>query len=301
MKKFYLFLIVLLTMFGCEKHNKQPQSQFQTNMNLSAISTKTFVIQPENPTVNNTLTVLVPQNVTVKNITWYINTQQAMVGNSLRDDFKKGDNITAVVSYLNDRGKHEEIVTPAIVVKDSPPVITSITLEPQSPTIASTVYARVKTFDPDGDQVSLRYQWYVNGSPVNNDSGDSFSCSSYRHGDLISVVATPSDGEETGVSVASNSIYIQDSPPVIVSTPPTSITGSTFYYKVEATDLDNDPLSYRLESAPPGMTIDKDGNISWDVKNAPLSSAVPVKVVVDDGYGGKASQTFTLNIEKKMQ
>lgn len=299
MKKSYLFLIVLLTIIGCEKHNKPPKTPFTGSMNLTTVSNEAFFIQPQNPTLNNTLTVFVPSNITVKSITWYVNTQQVMVANSLQNDFKKGDNITAVVCYLNNKGKQETITTPGITIKDSPPVITSISIEPLYPTVASTLYASVKTFDPDGDPVFLKYQWYVNKNPISEQTGNSLSCSTYKHGDLVYVVATPFDGEETGISVASNSVYIQDSPPVIISTPPTSFTGSTFHYTVEATDLDNDLLSYKLESAPPGMTIDKNGNISWEIKNASITQPITVKVIVEDGYGGKAYQTFTLNIAKK--
>jgi len=301
MKRFFLFMLSLLIITGCQKNNKQPmKTPFSTNINPPPLQTAGyFTIQPPSPTTESILTVALPNNINLKSIVWYIDNQESVVSNSLSKDFKKGDNITAVVNYLNRENKQVSTTTPQITIQDAPPVITSLTLEPLYPTVASTIHASVQTYDADGDPVSLTYQWYVNNKPVSDQTGDSFSCEAYKHGDLIYAVVTPFDGEKNGNSVTSSYISIQDTPPVIVSTPPTSITGSTFLYKVEAVDLDKDPLTYKLESAPEGMKIDNNGIISWNIKDVALPVTVTVKVVVDDGYGGKAYQTFTLKLEKQ--
>ncbi len=296
MKRIPFLVLSVFLISSCQKRNEPVKTMFSGNVNPNVESVKSFIIGPENPTINSTLTVSVPKNINVGSIVWYINNQQSMVANSLHGDFKKGDNITAVVNY---KSKQAVVTTPAVTINDTPPEVTSIILNPLYPTIASTIHAAVQTFDADGDSVSLKYQWYVNGNPVSDQTGDSLSCGSYKHGDMVYVMVTPSDEEKTGVSVTSAYISIQDTPPVIVSVPPTSITGSTFSYKVEALDIDNDQLSYKLESAPQGMTINSDGVITWNTQDVTLPFHATIKVVVDDGFGGRAYQTFNVNIEKK--
>jgi hypothetical protein len=298
MKRFSFIVLSVFLISGCEKRSEPVKTMFSGNINPHAVSVQSVSIQPENPTVNTTLTVSVPQHLNTGSVTWYINNQRSMVANSLHGDFKKGDSITAVVNYADRNGKQEAVTSPNITIQDTPPVISSIILTPLYPTIASTIHAEVQASDADGDQVSLEYQWYVNGNPVQDQTGDSFSCSSYKHGDTIYVLVTPPDDEKKGVSTASASLSLQDTAPVILSKPPDAITGSIYSYKVEASDIDNDPLSYKLESAPPGMTISKEGVISWDTAGIALPLTATAKVVIDDGFGGKAYQSFRLQIEK---
>jgi RHS repeat-associated protein len=83
-----------------------------------------------------------------------------------------------------------------------------------------------------------------------------------------------------------------DVPPVIVSEPPTqAVTGAAYTYAVQATDAENDPLTYTLPAAPAGMTVDAGGVIHW----TPAANEVgpqAVLVQVDDGQGGTATQAY---------
>ena len=300
MKKISFIFLSVFFIAGCQKRSEPVRTMFSGNVNPQAAGVRSSVaIEPENPTLNSTLSLAVPGNINAKNIEWYRNNQETASADMLQGDFKKGDTITAVVSYVDAKGAQALAVSPAITIQDAPPVVTSVSLTPLDPTIASTMQVSVQASDADGDPVSLTYQWYVNGNSVSDQTGDSFSCASYKHGDMVYVIVTPSDGEKNGVSIASASIAIQDTAPVILSKPPNTMTGSLFTYPVEASDIDNDPLSYKLESAPPGMTINKSGVISWNTAGITSAMDVTVKVIVDDGFGGKANQTFSLRIEKK--
>ncbi len=299
MKRIAVVAVLVLFGAGCQKNNEPVKTMFSGNRSPSAGTTEAVTVHPGNPTVDSSLTVVVPPDKRAGSITWYINNQQARIADSLQGDFSKGDTITAVVAYKGTGGTQEESVTPAVTVHDAPPVVTSIVLNPRYPTIASTIHATAQAYDPDGDTVTLSYQWYVNGTPVQGQTGDSFSCESLRHGDAVYLMVTPSDGEENGISTSSSVLSLQDSPPVILSQPKYVLNGSVFSYQVRASDVDHDPLSYKLESAPPGMTISKDGLITWDTTGQPLSATVTVKVVVDDGFGGTAYQTFPVGLEQK--
>ena len=56
------------------------------------------------------------------------------------------------------------------------------------------------------------------------------------------------------------------------------------------------PMTFALESAPPGMTIDeKTGRIQWEVPAA-SAGVYKVKVLVKDDHQGWASQEFDVTI-----
>jgi RHS repeat-associated protein/uncharacterized repeat protein (TIGR01451 family) len=83
--------------------------------------------------------------------------------------------------------------------------------------------------------------------------------------------------------------------PTIQTSAPTSATvGTAYSYDVNATDPDQDTLTYSLPEAPAGMTIDgASGLIAW----TPATNQVgthPVRVKVVDGRGGEAEQSFTI-------
>jgi RHS repeat-associated protein len=87
-----------------------------------------------------------------------------------------------------------------------------------------------------------------------------------------------------------------DDPPSITSTPRTNIRlGDTYQYAVLASDPNGDPLTFSLPTAPGGMTIDPAGLVTWQPTSAQFGSN-QVQVRVDDGRGGFATQTFTINV-----
>lgn len=297
-----LLLIVfgaLLLVAGCQKKAEPVKTMFSGNVGPARPEQKSIRIRPGNPGAGDVLTVKVPGNISAKSITWYIDNQQAAVTPTLHSGFKKGDSITAVVTAGTAGNKQRELTSPAVVIQDTPPVIGSISLQPLYPTVASIMQVTVRASDADGDPVSLSYAWYVNNVSVADQTGDLFSCSSYKHGDVIHVVVTPSDGEQNGSPVTSSFISLQDTPPVIISQPPVAVTGTTYTYKVEARDIDNDPLTYTLKSAPSGMTIDNDGTITWELPAAAQAVQTNVKIVVKDGHGGEATQSFPVTFGRK--
>jgi RHS repeat-associated protein len=85
-------------------------------------------------------------------------------------------------------------------------------------------------------------------------------------------------------------------PPAITSTPSTAVgLGQTYFYAVQASDADGDPLTYTLAAAPSGMTIGAAGLIVWRPA-AGQSGANGVKLQVNDGRGGVAEQDFAVTV-----
>ena len=85
-------------------------------------------------------------------------------------------------------------------------------------------------------------------------------------------------------------------PPVITSAPPiTATVGAACSYQVQATDPNNDSLTYLLTTAPSGMTMSATGLINWTPDNTQTGPST-VTVRVSDSRGGTAEQLFTINV-----
>ena len=84
-----------------------------------------------------------------------------------------------------------------------------------------------------------------------------------------------------------------NSSPIFTSTPPVQIPiGAGYQYQAAAFDADDDSLSFSLAVAPAGMMVDAfSGLVSWASAQPGQHSVV---LVVDDGRGGEASQSWTL-------
>lgn len=91
---------------------------------------------------------------------------------------------------------------------------------------------------------------------------------------------------------------VENSPPVITSTPITSATeGQSYSYQVVASDPDSGTLSYSLAAAPVGMSMSGSGVITWNPASDGVGSHTISVKVTDNGSPAKdAEQNFTLNV-----
>jgi len=88
--------------------------------------------------------------------------------------------------------------------------------------------------------------------------------------------------------------------PEITSLPPLHAwVGKEYGYQVKARDPDGDPLAFSLMDAPSNMTIDvRGGFLNWTPGPSDVG-ARDITVLVLDGHGGKATQTFRVYIAHK--
>jgi RHS repeat-associated protein len=172
-----------------------------------------------------------------------------------------------------------------------------ITSTPRFAAEADSLYTyQVTAIDPDGDNVTIG----LAGNPPAGMTIDtagliSWTPSTSDVGEFVINVnavdahgATATQGYLLSVTV--------NSPPRITSSPiETTIAGATYRYSVRATDPDGDPLTYRLDTAPSGMTIDKFGRILW-ASPVTTTAPQPVTVTVADNRGQTVSQPFTITM-----
>ena len=179
-------------------------------------------------------------------------------------------------------------------VGNTPPEVKSLELEPADPRVGALVKANVTGADADDDPVEYRYRWLRNSNEIYDGEANSLDTAQFARGDVITVEVTPSDPTTAGRTKRSLPLVIVNTPPRIVSVPPTKLEKGRYVYTVLAEDADGDVLSYALESGPPDMKIDKTtGRIDW-----PMTSKVAgkhrIRITATDSAQARAFQEFEM-------
>ena len=184
---------------------------------------------------------------------------------------------------------------PASVVNTAP-IISNVDVEFDHQGQGRRMMAKVDVIDPDNDSVSLKYRWRKNETVVKEGEDNTFDLASVTAADTMHVDVTASDGNPDGSSTVSQRFALSNSAPTIISTPSKSATGGAYEYQVKASDPDGDPITYGLEGAPPGMTIDAHtGMLRW-TPGADAVGVQHVRVMAKDARGAFATQEFELSI-----
>ncbi|MDZ4851880.1 MAG: putative Ig domain-containing protein [Pirellulaceae bacterium] len=179
-----------------------------------------------------------------------------------------------------------------------PPVIVS---QPRGPAVANLPYEyRIRAQDSNGDPITYRLKsapigdMTVNATtgvltwrPTANDIGKQ----------KIDVTATDPDGDGTGqvfeLTVVASA---PNRNPVFNSSPVERVRlGNNYFYAVDATDLDGDPLTFQLDVKPQGMTIDASGVITWTPSSTQFGDN-QIQLRITDGRGGEAVQSFNVAV-----
>lgn len=175
-----------------------------------------------------------------------------------------------------------------------PPQITNIALRPDVPKAGEDVQCAIMGSDPEGDPVDIDVVWVVNDSSWYDQTERTLPGDNLRRGDKVKVRVTVSDGVS---SVSKDSAELE-----VGNTPPTLLTETSAFadlngLQVQATDVDMDELTYRLEGGPEGLTIDeRTGRVAYQGTETEKGGAYKVTLIVDDGHKGTASLSFGLNV-----
>jgi len=213
---------------------------------------------------------------------------------------KRGDRISVELTPVDGRGAvGPAFRTEAVEVANTPPVVTRVAIEPATAKPGDVLRATFEGSDADGDPVKYLFEWWRNGKSLGVPSRDreqrTLATDGFTRGDMIVVGVTPYDAGGPGRFLVSEPFMLLNRAPVITSSPKGPTGEGLFEYTVTASDPDNDPLTYKLEMAPSGMTIESGtGRVSWQMP-AGFSSPQQVRISVDDGNQGQAFQEFTLS------
>ena len=286
-------------------------TQAQEITSSTAVPTMTLAtILPADPVSNKPLSVRYAGSdpkgrPIVYRFRWYIDGRliPEASGDKLEPEFfHKGDRVEAEVIPTIGKAEGVPLRTVAVTIKNTPPSVTSVELSPMMAHVGDRITASPKGSDWDGDSITYSYQWEVDGKKVPGTDKAEFDTSSLKKKNVITVDVTPSDGEDLGTPVRSEkSVVLTNRPPTITSIPPSELENGVFIYRVTAIDPDGDPLTYRLDTSPQGMTIDSStGVVRWEPPKEVIGKQeTRVKVIVDDGDGGIAYQEFSLFTEMR--
>jgi hypothetical protein len=157
---------------------------------------------------------------------------------------------TWVVSVRGTDGENvSPVATREVVVGNSPPVVTTVAIEPEAPTAADTLTCtHDEPIDPEGDDFTVAYAWTVN-AVVTDEVTSTLATGQFGRGDLISCQVMLDDG--VPATYSSDDVRIDNQAPAItgLSVDPGEATEATTLtcMALGATDPDGDPvtLGYR--------------------------------------------------------
>ncbi len=151
-----------------------------------------------------------------------------------------------------------------------------------------------KATGTDGREVTYKFEWTLNGQPA-GDGTDRLS--GFKRADRVGVKVTPVEGDKPGQARFLD-FMINNMPPQVAESKQVSFDGKTFTYQVKGFDPDGDALSYTLEDAPQGMTINSQtGLVTWQITDGDYGEKT-FKVKIDDGKSGTAIQPVKVDIPK---
>ena len=234
-----------------------------------------------------------------KRFQWIINGAPVLglTGFELKpDQVKRGDQVALEVIASDGQADSAPYRTEPVTVRNTPPLVAHVTIEADLPERGSRVLAKVDAVDPDHDEIHYTYRWWHNGKQVKAGEERVLDTTGYGRKDIVAVEVVAQDQEASAPPARSTPIVLGNSPPQIFSSPAALTNRERYEYIVQAKDLDGDTVTYGLETAPPGMTIDRvTGQVTWKVTSG-LAGTHSVKVMAEDGQGGTAWQEFEVSI-----
>ena len=231
---------------------------------------------------------------------WKINNRRTPVSGSVFEipaNLRKGDEIEVSV-IASDGAANSEPMVRRIVVGNRRPTVEEIRIH-----IRGNVEGQLGRWvadpvgrDLDGDEITYRYSWIVNGRSIEHYTAE-LDRATRKRGDEIRLIVWAMDGESESAPLKSALFTIGNSAPDIVSRPPGMDPSGLFTYAVQARDRDGDRgLRYSLDQGPKGMTIDAfSGELRWQASYRQAGEHIVV-IGVDDRHGGVTTQTFYLEV-----
>lgn len=144
---------------------------------------------------------------------WYVDGGIALSGSATLDgtNFDKGDQVSVMVAPWDGREAGQSWSLGPVPILNTPPSVDSVVISPDPGQAGQALTAAGVGFDDiDGDNEDYLWQWFVDGQLISGSITDSLDPSEFSGGQVVTVTATPFDGEASGTPVTSQSVTIQD-------------------------------------------------------------------------------------------
>jgi len=233
---------------------------------------------------------------------WSVNGTEVSTTESLDGaSFDNNDELVCSVTPWDDEEAGETVTSDAVTVLNTAPTLSSATLSSTSPVEGDTLSVTLSGGDDeDGDDVSFTYAWYVDGTFTV--ATDTITSSHFDKGDEVYVVVTPTDGEDDGASVTSDTATVLNTAPEVTSvalSPSDAYTDDTLTALVSTTDADGDSVSLIYSWTVGGTVVYSggsalDGDLYFDKEDEVAVSATPSDGT-DDGAPATSASVTVLN------
>jgi len=196
--------------------------------------------------------------------------------------------------------KHEATCSTEITVlkKNYAP---TVKLVPASADVTQGDAVSFRCDGTDANNDPLTYTWTVNGQPLAATGPQITFGTEGRNPGSYTVACSASDGEASGSASSNVTVrerIIPNKPPTIecLTTTMDVASGSSIDLRARAADPDGDKLSYSWTST--GGSVSGTGEAASFNASGVKAGSYTVTTTVDDGRGGKASCSMTVNVSE---
>jgi len=234
-------------------------------------------------------------------VVWLVDgVEVATEGPLTGEHFARGQQLQARVTPFDGTDRGPSVTSDPSLVVNAPPVIRDLTLSPASPSVLDPIVARFTEEDPDGDTVSFKLTWTIDGEEQGV-SSRTLPAGLATRGQEVRVQVVADDGDRIGEAVTSDPVTVVNTPAsaTAATLDPTEVFEDTTVTCVVSgwSDPDEDPEGYRYAWLVDGGSVSATGSTldgaSFDKGQTVQCSATP-----DDGYDlGTAVASSTLTVQ----
>lgn len=205
-------------------------------------------------------------------VSWSVDGADAGSGTVLSSSAThRGSAVTCTVTPFDGEDSGAPRTSAVLIIGNTAPSLDAVTVGPDPAAEGDTLVCTPGTAtDADGDVVDFTWRWEVNGQPSTIDT-PTLEDTEFARGDAIRCFATPTDGSDAGLEVASRPLIIGNAPPGapevrILPEAPVTSDDLLAEISVDAEDPDGDSLSYRF--------VWSDGSQTWTTVQLPRIQTV---------------------------
>lgn len=178
--------------------------------------------------------------------------------------------------------------SPTDPMSNHSPTVRLARIVPNPLTLAGPAVAQIEAVDPDGDPVTIRYQWLVNGTSVSGQTRETLLPQSLKRGDIVSAEVVVSDGKSAEIMQRLESVSVGNTVPQVtrvVLDPEEIRPGVRALARVEGTDADADEVGYRYRWWQNGELVSGYDENGLDTAGFARGDVIVVGVTPKDRFG----------------
>jgi len=309
-----LSLVLVLALFSCSKDKTSPapeapaieataphaQTSAPADVPAKTEGSMTIEIVPETAYANSTIMLRAngfepPQPGGEDRVVWYINGSPVSTADPTR--FMLGEHLASVGDIVQAAAiiGGKQIYSNSIRVINHPPKITGYHIYDTRDESGNMGLA-VNAEDPDGDTVSIEYEWTVNGLPAG--TSEVLDMPPLPN-DMVTVKARAYDGLEYSDEI-SHEFEVLGRAPRFERVMDYYMVGATYIYNASASDPDREPITFSLVNSPAGMAVDPEsGQVRWDVPPGFIGEIDYIIVATDPkGQNGILPMKFSVSRDR---